>query len=103
MFILIAIIVLAILVSTSTKKRKRLFACHSSSCLHNTGKDCKLPMVCIYDNVVNGICLYHSEEVHRRLQEVLPKLSKEEVKMLEDIKAVKDVEAFKDFMKKHGV
>jgi len=104
MWIWVLLFLLIFFFSIQTKtKRKRIFKCHSKSCSHNFNDDCNLPLVCIYDNVISGVCLYHSEEVHKRFKEIIPNLTNKDMKVLEDIKAIKDIEGFKNFMKKHGV
>lgn len=51
--------------------RAVIFKCASVSCKLNNKGECLKKKVVIYDNATIGICLYHTESMHKRILEPL--------------------------------
>jgi len=89
--------------------------CYSFSCKKNVGGRCLLKEIDVYDNGVIGICLWHTDNMTKRVLdpikigveigkkdgeiELLDKL----LKTSEDIKAIKDPKEFQSWLKRHGI
>jgi len=106
------VFILLIIINVGVHHNTQMHKCYSISCAHNKNKSCNLKQMYVYDNMVNGLCLNHTQDMTKRFDKIIDEckkrgmflnLSESEQRVLADIKAIKDVEGFKDFLKKHGV
>ena len=92
--------------------------CFSFSCKHNRGGRCIRKNITIYDNTVTGLCLFHTENMTKRILEPMRKIRVIEkgkgnpqmigriMKAQEDIKdaeLVKNPKAFTKWLRKQGI
>lgn len=91
--------------------------CFSFSCKYNKDGRCIRKNITIYDNTVKGLCLFHTENMTRRILEPMKKIrmverGKGNPQMIEKImkaqdeiedpELLKNPEAFADWMRRQG-
>lgn len=80
---------------------RKMHRCFSSSCSHNSKGHCGLNKIFIYDNVVQGICLWHSNSIETRTYEnllhELPKFKENQ----DSILAIENPNLFVKWIKRH--
>lgn len=68
-FIFLVVILLAITVVCNQAATTTVVRCGSVSCSHNSGGRCTKTTISVYDNTVKGLCLDHTEKMHKRIIE----------------------------------
>lgn len=107
------------LYSTSAGQNKAtVVMCGSFSCAYNRRARCTRKEIAIYDNVVTGLCLFHSETMGKRIIEPMNKAKtvergKPNPQMIDkimkaqeenkDSELLKNPKAFAKWMKKQGI
>lgn len=117
MFILLVFGVVFVSVLLAGQNKTTVVMCGSFSCAYNRRARCTRKEIAVYDNVVTGLCLFHSELMSKRIIEPMNKAktvergrpnfqmidkimkAQEEVK---DSELVKNPKAFARWMEKQG-
>ena len=89
--------------------------CFSFTCQHNRGGKCRRKNIVVYDNVIKGLCLNHTDNMNKRIIEpmknagfheehcVTVKFSAKAQEEIKDEVLLKNPKYFSAWMKKHGM
>ncbi len=103
---------------SASQNKTSVVMCSSFSCAYNRRARCTRKEIAIYDNVVTGLCLFHSELMGKRIIEPMnkaktiergkpkPQMVNKIMKAqegIQDSELIKNPKAFANWMRKHGI